>query len=167
MSTWTNDDGLYIKYGREEGKIRQGGSINFSGATNKAIFYLDWDNMNAHGTVTYLSDSYSIPKGAWLRSAVLYVDEAFVSATTNSTLTLGFYRQGARTTAIDADGIDATIAEAALTAGATIVCDGADVGTLIDATYDALVTATVGTATLTAGRARLELDFYTPYTPQE
>lgn len=93
-----------------------------------------------------------IPAGSFLKSASLFATTTLVGGTS---IDLGF--KTAAGAAIDADGIvdAATLAE--INAGH--VCDGADIGTVIDASNDAYVSVSVVTGTFTAGVAKLVLEY--------
>jgi hypothetical protein len=158
MSTWVNNDGLFIKYGTTEAATKQAGEKTAYGQFRQTVLEIDWNDLEAFGTTTILSDTVTLPAGAHIQSAELYVVDAFVGAT--ATLTLGLLDQD-RSTAIDADGIDAAIAVTAIDAdGDTIACDGALINTTLANT--GLFTALVGTANFTAGKGRLTVNWYIP-----
>lgn len=93
-----------------------------------------------------------IPAGSFLKSASLFATTTLVGGTS---IDLGF--KTAAGAAIDEDGIvdAATLAE--INAGH--VCDGADIGTVIDASNDAYVSVSVVTGTFSAGVAKLVLEY--------
>lgn len=165
MGTWTNSDGLYIKFGTDEAKLAKGGAFSdldegmhvaeivLSGATATYDF-------GAVGTETITSDTIVIPGGARIVSANLYVETAFTSGG-SATLIVGAIRTD-RTTTYDADGFIASTAVASLTANATITGAGALVGTTL--ANDALISTTVGTAAFTAGKGVLRIKWYMPRT---
>ena len=135
---WVNDDGLVVKFGTEEADRGKGGIFT--------------DKMYGDCTV-YEFD---------IRAAELEPLVAFTSGGA-ATLTIGLYDTD-RTTALDADGIDAAIALTAIdTVGEKVTCDGALVNTVLSNDTPCLVGATVGTAAYTAGRAKLRL--YTQRVP--
>lgn len=159
MSTkWINDDGLVVKFGTVEAEVIQAGEEVAYGQHREYRAVIDWDDLNAFSVLTLLSDTSALPNGARIEAADLYIETAFTSGGA-ATLDIGLYDQD-RVTAIDADGIDSAIAVGAMTAGATIACDGA----LIDTTLSnaGLLSATVGTADFTAGRGVLTIKFYIP-----
>jgi hypothetical protein len=157
MGTWTNSDGLYIKFGVDEATQHKVGQYQADVAGLHVIeAEILWSDLAATGSTTILSDTLYIPSNAFIESATFRVETAFASAG-SATLTFGLIRKD-RSTAIDADGIDATIAVAALTAGATITCDGALIGTRLS-TYPALLTALEGTAAFTAGKGVLRITY--------
>lgn len=155
MGTWTNNDGLYIKFGESEVNENNGGEYRENGGVHVVEYLVNWDDLAATGTATLLSDTTYFPSNAYIDSATFEVETAFASGG-SATLTFGLNRKD-RTTVIDADGIDATIAVANLTAGATIACDGALIGTRLS--NAALLTATEGTAAFTAGKGWLRVSY--------
>lgn len=158
MSTWLNNDGLYIKSGTDEAEINVAGENSTDGNTRVVEFDITYADLAATGTEGILSDVTHIPDGVFLESATFTVTTAFAGAT--ATLTFGVIDKD-RSTAVDADGIDAAIAVTAIDAiGDVIVCDGALVGTTL--TSGGLVTATEGTAAFTAGAGKLRLKYFTP-----
>jgi len=97
----------------------------------------------------------SIPANSFLLSSHLYVSEAWVGGTS---LTIGLSE--ADGTAIDADGIDAAVATATLTAGAWIVNDGALVESSVGSEAGQVVATVSGT--YTAGAAKLVVRYLEP-----
>lgn len=94
-----------------------------------------------------------IPAGSVIRSSILTVVTAM--AGTSGTITMGLEQPDG--TAIDVDGLDATVAQAVLIAKASIVGDGALVGVGIGAAEGQLVVSTGGT--VTAGKFILRVEF--------
>lgn len=153
---WTNDDGLYVKFGTEKATATKGGQYRDAAELIVVELEFEYSDLAATGTEKVMADNVTIPNGAHIEKAELYVITAF-STGSSPTLTIGLIDQD-RSTAIDADGIDATIAAAALTAGATISCDGALVNTTL--TNTGLITMTEGTAAFTTGKARLRIHYF-------
>lgn len=153
MGTWTNADGLYIKYGDDESKQALGGHVNQDGGVHTLEFVITAADFNAL-TNTILGDGVFIPSNAFIISSNFTVETAFAGAT--ATVDFGLVRKN-RTTEIDFDGFDAAIAVAALTARASITGDGALIGTRLS--QPALVTARNNTADLTAGRGVLTITY--------
>ena len=76
-------------------------------------------------------------------------------------MTIGTYQQDG--TVVDADGIDATIALAALAANKAVACDGAAAGgTATVGANDVYIEAIYGTAAFTAGEAKLVIEYIEP-----
>ena len=153
MGTWTNADGLYIKYGEDEAKQALGGEVDQDGGVHTLEFTINASDFNAL-TNTILSDAVYIPSNAFIISSNFYVETAFTGAT--ATVDFGLVRKN-RTTEIDFDGFDAAIVVASLTAKASIAGDGALIGTRLS--QPALVTARNNTADLTAGRGVLTITY--------
>lgn len=159
--SWTNNDGLFIRFGADKATARNGGESSTDGNDRVVTIPFDYTDLAATGTEGVLAEEVRIPDGAVIKGADLTVSTAFASGG-SATLSLGLIDVD-RTTAYDADGIDATIAVAALTEGATIACNGAAVNAKIsNAGTAVLVTATEGTAAFTAGAAELVITYYMP-----
>ena len=158
--SWYNDDGLFVRFGTEKTEVTLGGESSTDGMERKITVDLNYNDFGAVAAEKIV-EGVVIPDGAVLKSAEIHVSTAFTSGG-SATLTLGLIDTD-RSTAYDADGIDATVAVAALSAGATITCDGAVVGTLIsNSGTNVMPTVTVGTAAFTAGEGKLEITYYIP-----
>jgi hypothetical protein len=157
---WTNNDGLVIRFGAEKATPAFGGESSTDGNNRVITLDLAFSDLAATGTEKIIGVGSPIPDGAVIKTAKFHVSTAFVGA--SATLTFGLIDLD-QTTAYDADGIDAAIAVGALTAGATITCDGAVVGKLVSNSGTAvLLTATEGTAAFTAGAGQLVVEYYIP-----
>jgi hypothetical protein len=152
--SYTNDDGLYIKFGTAKVEpANVGGQLKSYGENRVVEITFAYDDLAATGTEKILGDQVGLPDGCVLEKAEFFVEEAFVGAT--ATLSFGVIRRD-RSTAVDADGIDQTIAVTAIDAiGDTVTCDGALIGTVL--TNGGLITATEGTAAFTAGKGTLRV----------
>lgn len=126
-----------------------GGEKSTSGTTKELEVTFTYDSLPIFGTGEMES---LIPAGAFIKRSELFVIEAFTGGTSYN---IGLYTQAG--VAIDADGIDAAVATAALTAGAVIKNDGALVGAAIGANAGQVVVAATGT--YTAGKARLLIEY--------
>lgn len=156
MGEWINNDGLKIRFGTDEAKDAiLGERVNY-GSHRLVEGTVNWDDLEAPGTVTLLSDTFNIPSGARIEKAEIYVEDAFAGG---GTLDLGLVRDD-YTTELDYDGFDAAVATAALTAGATIACDGALIDT--DLANSGKVTARVNTTAFSAGKLKFRVSFYMP-----
>lgn len=158
---WINESGLPIRFGTELAANGNGGQYRWNGPMAEYEYDLVWNELEAFGTPTFLARTVRIPDGMLLTDATVEVTQAFTGS--GATLTLGFHN--ADGTAYDADGIDAAIALTALdTVGETTVCDGALVNALLQnpGPKYSYVTATVGTANFTAGKAKLRLRLFVP-----
>lgn len=94
-----------------------------------------------------------IPAGAKIVSSDLIVGTAWAGGTD---LTIGLKQTDG--TAIDTDGLHAAILTAALTAGSLHVGAGADIGTIADASNDAVVAVTAN-GVFTAGTGKLVVKY--------
>lgn len=158
---WTNSDGLRIEFGTEKTKVAQVGVPRTAGAEKQVVVTLEASRMGLSGGVVGGRPNTFIPAGSILKSAILYVTEGFDSGTT-ATLDLGLANADGSYTNLDEDGIDVAIAETAIdTAGKSVTCDGALIGTILATggypSYD------VDTAVYTTGKGFLVIT----YIPQE
>ena len=157
-NVWVNSDGLPVGFGTRTETSTGSNRVRENGATEKA--YLVFKGVDLADAVARTEDQVihgvSIPNGATILSATLKVSEAFTSGG-SATLDLGVY--DADGTAVDDDGIDSAIAVAALTLGAEIACDGADVNTVVATSGGVKVCASYDTAAFTAGKAVLEVEY--------
>jgi hypothetical protein len=154
MTSFTNSDGLFVHVGAPDTK--NDGATSIFGNKGTIEYTV---NFNDFPGVTFTdADSY-IPAGSIITSCLLLTDVAWVGGTN---VEIGTYQKSG--TAIDADGIDAAILTAALTAGSVIVNDGAlAANKLSSATLDSYI-GVVLTGTYTAGKSRLIIEYYTPRT---
>jgi hypothetical protein len=158
---WLNGDGLLVKFGTEEALMGGGGEYRWNGPFTEVEFDVQWNRLNAFGTVTILDETVRIPNGVLLTYAEFEPVVAFTSGG-SATLSIGLHDLD-RTTAYNATGIDATIALTAIDAvGETVVCDGALINTVLANDQPSLVSVTVGTANFTAGRGKLRLRYFVP-----
>lgn len=160
--SYTNADGLYVLTFGDQGAEQDKGTtvrppINF--------LKVEIPNFTAIGA-TFAAANIDpmdpvIPANSVIINADLVVKTAADSAADNATLTIGLYN--AAGTAIDADGIDAAVAQAAMdVAGDVVQCDGALVnGILTTGSAPAYVGMIYGTAAYTAGAATLVIQYYT------
>lgn len=166
---YVNADGLRQRYGTGEAEVTRGGELPYASANHIIEIELLATDLKAHDDATdpttVLDWNTRVPTGVVIEKAELEVITAFAGAT--ATLDIGLVKasdQEAAFTDLDDDGIDAAIAVTAIdAAGDTIACDGALVGTTLasdDGGY--LVSAEAGTATFTAGEARLRIYYFVP-----
>lgn len=130
MGTWTNSDGLYIRYGLDEGEAAVGGQYNTNGSLHEVevvLPYTDFDS--ATPSLPHSTDSFGtmLPKGARIEEIETVVETAFTSSGTigSSTFSVGLKKASDRSTELDHDGL-----------------------TTASATGTALGLATVGTKTI-------------------
>lgn len=160
-NTYTNPDGLTIEFGTEKARTVPIGSPNQSGSKQQIQAWISWDALEAFGTVTILDRKFqcAIPAGSIITTSNFVTTTAFTGA--GATLDIGLIKADG-STAIDADGIDATIALTAIdTVGETVTNDGALVAG-VALTDDGYLTCTVGTANFTAGKGLLSVNYIVP-----
>lgn len=155
MADWTNSDGLEIRFdGPEAGQT--GAGVSTLGAVKNLV--LDFDFATA---ITAAADGHEafLPAGSYITAAYIVVTTAATSGGT-ATLTVGLAQKDG--TVIDADGIDATIALAALGASKVVRCDGALAGgtaSIGAANGYVYTTPTSGGDAFTAGRGKLVIEY--------
>ena len=150
MADWTNSDGLEIRFKNPEAGAT--GAQVVGGATKELI--VDFDFATA---ITAAADGHEafIPAGAYIKSATLIVTSAMTG--TSGTLTIGLAQKDG--TVIDADGIDAAVAQATLISSAVVKCDGALAGgTAAIGANNGYVYTSLG-GTVTGGRGRLVIEY--------
>ena len=153
MATWTNEDGLLLRFGVDRAAERVDGIAQRKVQQlvvdlPSAAALADTDTAAVAGDVTF------IPAGANILSAVFVVDTAFTSSG-GGTLDIGL-KQAAGTN-IDDDGIDSAVAVAALGARQGVLCDGAMIGDKLE--FDSYVMFTYDTAVFQTGAGRLIIEF--------
>jgi hypothetical protein len=157
MTVWNNADGLKVKFDNEianptvpsPGLVVEGSLVKTLVVDFSYDKLPDGDNGAAHS-----GEHAYIPAGSFIKSAYLIAKTDWGG--TSPTLTIGLETQAG--VAIDADGIDAAIAEAALDAGDVVVCNGALVGGNLIGADNGYIVATTG-GTVTSGTARLIVEF--------
>lgn len=158
--SYTTDSGIFVRMGTEEAELSRTGTASVDGLYGQIRVILDADHLPsvADGrTLIDVTPHAAIPVGSIVTKAVVHVLEAFDSAGDAATLTLGLAEHDG--TLIDEDAIDATVAQSAIDAvGELLTCDGVVINGA-KSTKNAFVTATVGTASFTAGKAILVVEY--------
>jgi len=148
-----NVGGRQTIYGAQPAKNKFGAEVQSSGQKKELRFSFNYDDLPAVDADNEMLAL--LPAGSQIVSAHLIVDTAM--AGTSGTMTIGTY-QADGGGAIDLDGIDVAVAQAALLADTTIVCDGAQIGGgIVLAERAAIVVVTGGT--VTAGAFRLIVEY--------
>lgn len=155
--SWTNADGLTVLLHDEQGDVQTKGAT--PRAVRKALVVELEDATTlgtSYSTAAGPTEAY-IPADALIVDAHFIVDTAFTSGG-SATLSIGLYDSAG--SAIDADGIDATVAVATLAADAAVPADGvlAD-GTQNVGAANAYVGFIYGTAAFTAGSGKLVIEY--------
>lgn len=155
--SYTNADGLRVLTNDDQGVVKTQG-VAATSATQVLIADLTFTGIgSSFGSANIDLNNPYIPAG----SVILRADLVMTSAATSggsATLTLGTYN--AAGTAIDADGIDATVALTAIDAiGETVRCDGAHLTTGGYIAENAYIGAIYGTAAYTGGVGKLFVEY--------
>lgn len=158
--SYVNADGLNVLVHGDQGVVQDKGTVK-SGVVQTLVYNIA--DATAIGSTFGASDidpqDPVIPAGAYIKAAYIISETTFTSGGA-ATLTVGLYN--AAGSAIDADGIDATVAIAALTAADVVKCDGALAGGVLTVgAADAYVGAIYGTAVYTAGAAKVVIEYIT------
>ena len=156
--SYTNSDGLFVLTDGAQG------AVNGEGVTARASRQTITVDITAANTGASFGSSNidplgpMLPAGSIIVNADLVITSPFTSGG-SATLTIGTYN--AAGTAIDADGIDATIALTAIDADGDVVqCDGAQVsGVVTVGSAPVYIGALYGTAAFTAGSAVLIVEY--------
>jgi hypothetical protein len=166
MGSWTNSDGLYLRFGTTEAELTNAGSYPTMVA-GQHVTEVKIPDMTDLGTSAAIqANTTIIPKGAVIDKVEVFADTACTSGG-SAVLNVGSIRLD-RSTAIDADGFVAALPLASmatdgettvLTAGVTYA--GADVGTVVSADYPCLITADYDTAAFTAGAVTIRIFWHT------
>jgi hypothetical protein len=157
-SVWSNSDGLAVGFGPRTETTGAGFRVSDNGSTEKLhveFGYADCDTALST-TSDFIVYGPAIPNGALILSATLKVTEAW---TTGTDIDIGLYTDAGAI--VDVDGIDAAVLTAALTLGAEIACDGADVNTVV-ATTGGVKVGVIRTGAYDAGKAILEVEYMIP-----
>ena len=152
MSYEANSLGNRQFYGPFDDEHGIAASTNNYGSQNELIIDFDYANLPTESAV--YQDIATIPANSLIISSYLYVRTAAAGGTSYN---IGLYETDG--TVIDADGIDAGVLTAALTANAWIVNDGALVGATIGTAAGQVRVAATGT--FTAGEYTLVIRYIT------
>jgi len=156
--SYVNADGLEVLTAGEQGTAAKRGT-SLSSQKKSLVMNITGTEVPSSVATPQDHDAF-IPAGSYITSASLIVSTAFTSGG-SATLTIGTYTQAGA--AVDADGIDATIALAAIGADKAVACNGAAVGgTATVGGADVYVEAIYGTAAFTAGEAKLVIEYIEP-----
>ncbi len=158
--SWTNSDGLVVRFGTDKGTEKNSGTTE-DGVHRTLVHKFAFGDIANTDVTAADPESPFLPADSVITRATLYVTTAFVGAT--ATLDIGL--KVAAGTNTDDDGIDGLIAVTALDAiGDTINCNGAyvaSVGNLtgLRITADQYIMTTWDTAAFTAGAATLVVEY--------
>lgn len=176
--TWTNDDGLIVKHGKEEGVTNKGGIYNTLGPAQISEIKIDYtDALSAtHTCVGGTSGALGLqlPAGARIEAVEVIAETAFTSSGTIGTATfvLGLKRND-RSTEIDHDGLTTTAFVGSVLDAAGertyvvpgVTGAGALIGTtLANSGYLTVANTQHGSHPFTAGKAVVRVYWYNPQT---
>ena len=162
MATWTNADGLKLRYGTAAAELGNGGEYKTFDLYRVIDVEIDLADLTASEVI---QSRVVFPKGKVLGKVEVIAD---VAAATGTAIDVGFVRTNAAATVVDYDGILAAFPTASMNAEGetTVLTDastyaGALVGVVASADYPMYITASRTDATaFTAGRIRLRLHWY-------
>jgi hypothetical protein len=157
--SWTNSDGLVVRFGTDKGTEKESGSTEANVHRTLVHKFAFGDIANTDVTAAD-PESPFIPADSVITRATLYVTTAFVGAT--GVLDIGL--KVAAGTNTDDDGIDSVAVTVLDAIGDTINCDGAYVSsagnlTGLRITADQYIMTTWDTAAFTAGAATLVVEY--------
>jgi hypothetical protein len=158
--SWTNADGLVVKFGTERAEVMPGG-VNMKNVHKTFVHKFTYADVANTDTAAADPSAAFIPAGSVIVRAVLYVTTAFVGAT--GVLDIGL--KIADGTNTDDDGILSTGIATIDAAGDAVIGDGAlvlqETGDLTAKrfTADQYIMTTYDTAAFTAGAATLVIEY--------
>jgi hypothetical protein len=157
--SWTNSDGLVVRFGTDKGTEKESGSTEANVHRTLVHKFAFGDIANTDVTAAD-PESPFIPADSVITRATLYVTTAFVGAT--GVLDIGL--KVAAGTNTDDDGIDSVAVTVLDAIGDTINCNGAYVSsagnlTGLRITADQYIMTTWDTAAFTAGAATLVVEY--------
>ena len=170
--TWTNSDGLFIKFAKEEGQVVKGGTYSTLGPLKCTEVKIDLTDLAAIDTTYIMGSDHNnrgivIPSGARIEKVEVVAETAATSGGA-ATLDIGLVRLD-RTTAIDLDGVVAALALASINADGelnTLSVGVTSAGALVGTTTAnaGILVAEVNTAVYTAGKVAVRVYWYNPQT---
>lgn len=162
MGTWSNSDGLYIKFGTDEATLTKAGEYNVLGPLHTVELTID--ALTALTTTAVIqSDTAIIPDSARIEEVEVVVETAATSGGA-ATLDIGLVRTD-RTTAYDDDGLVVALALTSIDAAGekTVLRVGSTgAGALIGTTLanPGLLVASYNAAAYTAGKVIIRVRYY-------
>lgn len=157
---WYNSDGLYVKFGTEEGQVGVLGEVRTAAVNRELVLTLDLTTLTSSDTI--LDYTTYLPKDAFIEAVTV---ETLVSATSggSATLSVGLYKSDT-TTAISATGLVSALALATIGNAGTrniLTLGSTGAGAKIGATpgFPALISAKYGTAAFTAGKVSIRVSW--------
>lgn len=149
---WTNSDGLIVGFGTHSEDRNVTATPSTRGAVKEIIYTIyGVDVPDVNPTGLQIVNAAIIPTNSLLLSANLFVTTAFTSGGA-AVLDIGTWDYTANAIEDD-DGIDVALALTSLEDNDVVVCDGAQIGTVLLA--PCVVYASYDTAAFTGGAANL------------
>lgn len=161
MASWTNGDGLYIKYGPDEVKETKAGEYMTGGIGGEHVIELDVDYTMLGTAAAILADNVVIPKNAFVDRVEIITTTAWDSASDNFVLNLGTIRLDRSSSGVP-QGLVAALPQASMDPageyqdikiGHTYV--GSLIGTVL--TNPVLITGDYDTGAPTAGKSKIRI----------
>lgn len=162
-TNWTNNDGLYVRFGTNEATVGNAGQYSTMGPLQCVEVKFNATSLGTGSTI--LSDTVTIPSGSRIEKVEVYAQTACTSGG-SAALNVGLIDQD-RSTTFDADGLVAALALTALDAAhelTTLIVGGSGAGALIGTTLSntGLLVADYDTAAYTAGVIVVRVYYYNP-----
>ena len=164
MGTWTNNDGLYIKFGTTEATVGTAGELKEYGPLRVVEVEIDYTMLATAAAV--MSDTVMIPNGARIERIQVVTETAWDSAGDAFVMNLGLIDQD-RTTELDYNGFIAALPQASMDPAGEInevIIGHTYVGALVGTTLSntGLITADWDTAAPTVGKSVFRIYYYIP-----
>lgn len=163
MSTWFNEDGLFIRYGQKEVEAQKTGVFGTAADGGTHVVEAKIDLADLTTTHAIIDEGVYIPKH-FILERVEIVTEVAATSGGSATLTIGVRRNSDRTTDVEAAGVVSALALASMDAvGETTVLRqgvtsaGTRVGAVVSADHVTKLVARANTAVFTAGRITVRL----------
>lgn len=166
-NTYTNQDGLTVRYGTDEAKKYVVSEYRTDGPKRLIEISIDYENLPASssGDATVADTQAVLPSGALIELVELEVHTAFDDASGDTaTLNVGWVQAADESSNTDIDAFIAAATVAELAVGhkkdGTSPCDGAGRGTKL--TENKKIVFSVGTQAFTAGKGTVRIYYTIP-----
>lgn len=170
MATWSNPDGLTVRFGTDQALGAQVGECSDTGPVKSIVAILEAGRLTlAGGLIGGVGMSNDcIPAGSILLRTSLIVTETFTSGGA-PTLDVGLANADGTYTNLNETGIFSAVALATLAAGSVIAGTGAlsGYGTARATAVKSYLSYDVDTALYTGGKALLVIEYVSPMYPDQ
>jgi hypothetical protein len=163
MSTWFNQDGLFIRYGQKEVEPQKTGVFGTAADGGTHVVETKLDLTALTSTHAIIDEGVYIPKN-YILERVEIVTEVAATSGGSATLTIGTRRNSDRTTDVDVAGVVSALALTAMDAvGETTVLRqgstsaGTKVGAVLSADHVTKLVARANVADFTAGKVTVRM----------